>query len=270
VVTLRRILWAAPWLLVAGILAYVVWRPAESHKLRFALYRPSLAQFFLDRRLVPGDGLDFAHGAEQTIPFGVPGDIGLVCPQADIEDPHGLRVYADGQWFLTRHSKRPPQGDIELGQPGDIPFCADFDGDGTPDTGVFRNGEWFVSTHRARQQPDVHFLFGAAGDRPVVLNVKGAGNATDRRDVIYGVYRDGVWHLDTQGTGKVSATHMFGGLPQDLPLLIPRWSTEANPGPPYSLAIFREGVWYVMPDPDGTRTLTFPFGAPGDLPLISY
>jgi hypothetical protein len=270
VVALRRIVWATPWLVVAATLAYVIWRPAESHNVRFGLYRPSLAQFYLDRSLAPGESLDVAHGAEQMIPFGVPGDTGLVCAQAYVGDRYGLRVYSDGHWFLTRHSNRPERGDVELGQPGDLPFCADFDGDGIPDNGVFRNGEWLVSVDRAGQQAGIHFLFGAPGDRPVVLKVNGAGNASARQGVIYGVYRGGVWHLDTQGTGKVGATHVFGGLPQDLPLLIPRWSTDAHPTPPYSLAIFRDGVWHVKPDPDGLATLSFAFGAPGDLPLVSY
>jgi hypothetical protein len=245
VLAIRRLLWVAPWLVIAGIGAYLIWLPVESRTVvRFALYRPSVAQFYLDRSVAVGAGLDSTHDAEQILPFGVPGDIGLVCPQSDLKDRQGLRVYAQGRWFLTRHA--------------------------TADIGVFRNGEWLVSTGRERKASDLHFAFGMAGDRPVVINAKGTGNATDRKDIVYGVYRGGVWHLDTQGTGKAGATHAFGGLPQDLPLLIPRWSTDSHPTPAYSLAIFRDGVWHVKPDPDGIATLSFPFGAPGDLPLVSY
>jgi hypothetical protein len=153
-----------------------------------------------------------------------------------------------------------------LGQAGDLPFCADFDGDGVADSGVFRGGDWYVATKHAGSAPDIRFSLGAPGDRPVVLNAEGTGNRTDRRNVVYGVYRRGMWYLDTKGQGKVDAAHAFGGLPQDVPLLIPRWSATAGAVPPYSLAIFRDGTWYVKPDPDGAQTLSFPFGAPGDLP----
>ncbi len=75
-----------------------------------------------------------------------------------------------------------------------------------------------------------------------------------------------MWYLDTHGTGLVDVGHVFGGLPQDLPLLIPRWSRDPAATPAYSLAIFRDGTWYVKPDPDGAEILSFSFGAAGDLP----
>ena len=204
------------------------------------------------------------------MPFGIPGDVGLVCPQQVREDPRGYRVFAQGLWFLSGKPKRPPGGDLSFGRPGDLPFCADFNGDGLADSGVFRDGAWLISTRRSGTGADIHFSFGTAGDRPVVLRVPGAGNGSDRKNVVYGVYRRGLWYLDTRGTGTVTATHAFGGLPQDLPLLIPRWSTDARATPPYSLAIFRDGTWFIKPDPDGAQTLSFPFGQAGDLPSIDY
>jgi hypothetical protein len=81
---------------------------------------------------------------------------------------------------------------------------------------------------------------------------------------VYGVYRGGAWYLDTRGTGAADATHYFGGLPQDVPLLIPRWVAGGADG--YSLAIFRDGTWFIRPAPDGPVTLSFPFGQAGDLP----
>ena len=254
---------------IAGAL-YVLLRPsADSPGVRFALYRPSAAEFYVDRGATPGGDLDFAHTAKDTIPFGVPGDVGLVCPQKDREDPYGYRVFAQGLWFLSGNSKRPPQGDLGFGSPGDQPFCADFNGDGQADSGVFRDGVWLIATRRAGTDADIQFTLGAKGDRPVVLNVVGAGNTTDRKNVVYGVYRQGQWYLDTKGSGTVDVTHSFGGLPQDVPLLIPRWSQDAN-AVGYSLAIFRDGTWFVRPDPDAPRMLSFAFGQAGDLPSVVY
>jgi hypothetical protein len=234
-------------------------------RVRFVLYRPAVAQFFIDRSVAPGDGLDYVHDAKDAVAFGAPGDIGLACAQSDRANPGGFRTFAEGAWHLAAGQERRASGDLVLGQAGDVPFCADFDGDGGADNGVFRDGAWYVATKRDGR-PDVRFAFGAAGDRPVVLNVKGAGNATDRKNVVYGVYRRGMWCLDTRGTGSVDAAHAFGGLPQDVPLLIPRWSRTAGALPAYSLAIFRDGTWHIKPDPDGAQTLSFSFGAAGDVP----
>ena len=258
-----------PLLTLAGALYVVSREPADGTLVRFALYRPSAAQFYLDRGTAPGGSVEFAHDAMDTVPFGAPGDVGLACPQRDREDPNGYRVFVRGLWFLTGISNRPLQGDLALGAPGDLPFCADFDGDGRADSGSFRDGVWSIATHRSGRDADIRFSFGKAGDRPVTLNVASAGNATDRQGVVYGVYRQGQWFLDTKGSGAVDATHSFGGLPGDVPLLVPHWSAEARAGA-YSLAIFRDGTWFIKPEPDGTRTLSFGFGQAGDLPGFVY
>ena len=234
-----------------GIAAWLLLRDnGYGERVRFVVY--------LDRAVAPGTALDGSHTAKDSFALGTPGDVGLACPQSERTNPAGFRTFANGTWHLS-------PGELALGQRGDLPFCADFNGDGLADSGVFRDGAWFVTTKRDGV-PDVRFSFGAAGDRPVVLNVKGAGNNTDRKNVVYGVYRRGMWYLDTHGTGAVDAAHAFGGLPQDVPLLIPRWSAEVGAAPGYSLAIFRDGAWHIKPDPDGAQTLSFSFGAAGDQP----
>ncbi|MEO8673986.1 MAG: hypothetical protein ABI569_00300 [Casimicrobiaceae bacterium] len=261
----RRLLLLLLLIPIVAALYVLLREPTDRRGVRFALYRPADAVFYVDRGATPGDSLDYAHDPKDIVRFGVPGDIGLVCPQKDREDPHGYRVFAQGLWFLSGKTDRPPKGDLGFGQPGDLPFCADFNGDGLADSGVFRDGAWLIATKRAGMDADIQFSLGTKGDRPVVLNVTGAGNATDRNNVVYGVYRQGKWFLDTKGSGAVDATHDFGGLPQDLPLLIPRWSQDAGTRA-YSLAIFRDGTWFIRPDPDGAQTLRFTFGAPGDFP----
>ena len=268
--TRRWLLLLLPWIPVVAAIYVLTRPPADNRAVRFALYRPSAATFFLDTGVTRGVDLTYAHTPTTITPFGVPGDIGLVCPQNYREKPLGLRAFVDGRWFFSGKLARPPSGDLALGQPGDLPFCADFNGDGWSDSGVFRNGEWLVSTRRSGSDADIRFSLGTAGDRPVVLNVRGAGNSTDRRNVLYGVYRRGIWYLDTKGTGAADATHFFGGLPQDIPLLIPRWTRDVAAGPRYSLAIFRDGTWYVKPVPDGEQTLAFSFGQAGDLPSVDH
>jgi hypothetical protein len=90
------------------------------------------------------------------------------------------------------------------------------------------------------------------------------GNATDRRNVIYGVYRGGTWLLDETGSGAPTRTVNFGGLSQDAPLLIPHWNSAGR----YSLAIYRDGTWFIKPDPTFSTIVTVQFGAIGDIPLV--
>jgi hypothetical protein len=210
--------------------------------------------------------LDVDYRAESVVRFGKPGDTGLACAQQDREEPYGLRVYADGAWYLSAQQSRPSSGDFRVGQAGDVPFCADFDGDGRPDSGVFHAGEWRVHTGRLGAAY-LRFRLGADGDRPVLLNVAGRGNRSDRQNLVYGVYRNGIWHIDLDGDGVVDVTHAFGGLPQDIPLLIPSW-VGSQTG--YSLAIFRDGTWYVKADPNGSVVTQFYFGTTGDVPSLVY
>ena len=142
-------------------------------RVRFVVYRPAAAQFFLDGAVAPGAMLDGSHTARDSFALGRPGDMGLACPQSERTNPAGFRTFANGTWHLS-------SGELSLGQPGDLPFCGAFNGDGKADSGVFRDGTWFVTT-RHDGVPDVRFTFGAPSDLPVVLNVTGAGNATDRR-----------------------------------------------------------------------------------------
>jgi hypothetical protein len=41
--------------------------------------------------------------------------------------------------------------------------------------------------------------------------------------MVYGVYRAGTWFIDETGSGTPTRIVNFGGLSQDVPLLIPNW-----------------------------------------------
>jgi hypothetical protein len=56
--------------------------------------------------------------------------------------------------------------------------------------------------------------FGAGGDVAVHIGAKGFGNATDRQNMIYGVYRAGTWLI---GSSPV-VTVQFGAV-GDIPLV---------------------------------------------------
>ena len=104
------------------------------------------------------------------------------------------------------------------------------------DLALFRNGLWFVASNNPT------FSFGQSGDVAVHIGAKGFGNLTNRQNVIYGVYRAGTWLLDETGSGAPTTTVNFGGLSQDVPLLIPNWNGNLGQ---YSLAIYRDGTWFI-------------------------
>ena len=65
--------------------------------------------------------------------------------------------------------------------------------------GVFRDGQWFLDANGNGQwdgtPTDIYYVFGQAGDVPVVGDWNGDGITK------IGVYRNGVWYLDYNGNG---------------------------------------------------------------------
>jgi hypothetical protein len=218
-----------------------------------ALYRPSTGQFFIRSSL---------NGSVTAIQFGAPGDQGLLCKFNNnaINGGDNLLLFRNAVWFFN-FAADGATVDISFpyGAPTDQPLCGSYGAIGLSGLGLFRNGLWFVNGSTSPS-----FSFGQGGDIAVHIGAKGFGAATNRQDIIYGVYRAGTWYLDEFGTGVPTRTVNFGGLIQDVPLLIPNWNGNA----PYSLAIYRDGTWYIKPQPNGAAIVTVQFGAPGDIPLV--
>jgi len=218
-----------------------------------ALYRPSTGQFFIRSSL---------NGSVTAIQFGAPGDEGLLCKAtADaLNGGEGLMVFRNGVWFLNIAADGATvDNSFAYGAPTDQPLCGSYGNSTVSEVGLFRGGLWFFS-----HSTTPTFSFGTVGDVAVHIGAKGLGNAIDRKNVIYGVYRAGVWYLNVSGTNTPNVFHTLGGLSQDIPLLIPAWNGIGE----YSIAIYRDGMWYIKPDPNGSTVVTVQFGAIGDIPLV--
>ena len=108
--------------------------------------------------------------------------------------------------------------------------------------------------------------FGATGDVPLMGDWDGSGVKR------LGVFRNGLWILDTNGNSLLDAgdrTIQFGQ-PGDVPVL-GDWDGTGR----VKLGLFRQGVFildlsgHLSGTSTGVADATFPFGLPGDLPVVA-
>ena len=99
---------------------------------------------------------------------------------------------ADGTWSIEQGSREPIR--VALGEPGDQPVAADWDGDGLLEPGVYRpsSNSWMVDLN-LDGKPSL--VFRLPGMQPSDVPV--AGHWTDSPKAEPGFYRpaDGTWHL---------------------------------------------------------------------------
>jgi serine-aspartate repeat-containing protein C/D/E len=117
---------------------------------------------------------------------------------------------------------------FHYGVPGDAPVTGDWNGDGTRQIGVFRDGEWLLDLNGDGRFSEVDTVveFGSAGDLPVVGDFNGDGI-----DEI-GVYRAGQWTVDSNGDRQLDAQDKvfeLGGA-DDLPV-VGDWNDDGTDDP---------------------------------------
>jgi hypothetical protein len=131
--------------------------------------------------------------------------------------------------------------------------------------GVFRQGEWFLDMNNSQtwDAGDQGFVFGFAGDKPVVGDWNGSGTTK------VGVLRGNEWYLDVNGNGVwdigIDRGYVFGNA-GDLPVA-GNWTGSGTT----KIGVFRSGAWYLDMNgngawEDGTDAV-YSFGIPGDMPV---
>lgn len=158
-----------------------------------------------------------------------------------------LGVFLDGRWFLDLNANNSwDDGDLllSLGRAGDVPVTGDWNQDGKTDIGVFTPG---------------------IGDGHAVAVV---GDWTGSGKDCIGLFCDGVWHLDTDGDGRLTSrdTTLQLGQAGDRPLV-----GDFNRDGRDELGVYRDGRWVLDADGDrrfGAGDLTYAFGAANDLPIV--
>ena len=181
-----------------------------------------------------------------------------------------LLVFRDGTWYSLPANSPQTANALRLGligQKGDQPVAADWDGAGLPRLGVFRKGTWFVDINddfSYRPNEDKIFDFGADGDIPIAADWDGSGKQR------VGVFRSGQWFLDTNGdfhwdsaTDKGASFGQAGDIP-----VVGDWDGSGQ----VRIGVFRNGLWFLDTngdrhwDPATDRMATF--GQRDDVPVV--
>ena len=131
--------------------------------------------------------------------------------------------------------------------------------------GVFRSGQWFLDANAngAWEATDRAFVFGLAGDKPVVGDWSGSGTSA------VGVQRGNEWFLDINGNGMwdtgIDRGYIFGNV-GDLPVA-GDWTGSRTA----KIGVFRAGAWHLDVNGNGAWDegidLSYSFGIAGDVPV---
>ena len=156
--------------------------------------------------------------ADVSFYFGNPGDVPLAgdfngdgCDTVSLYRPSQGLVYVINRLGSRDTGLGRADFSFAFGNPDDVPFVGDFDGDGVDTVGMRSpsSGRVAISNSLAQAPPTTTFLFGNRTDIAVMGNWTGA----DAIDTI-GIYRptDGTFYLrETNTSGAASSSHQYGG-----------------------------------------------------------
>ena len=135
-----------------------------------------------------------------------------------------------------------------------LPAPVDFDGDGTSDITVYRDGVWYV-IRSSNGAPTATGYGGLPQDIPIPADYDGDGK-TDTA-----IYRSGEWFILRSSDGGETRID-FGGVPQDKPV-----PADYDGDGKTDIALYRDGGWFILRSSDGGGTATGFGGLPQDIPV---
>ncbi len=177
-----------------------------------------------------------------------------------------IEVDTGGRWSLWQGLRgTPPVSPFFFGDPGDVPFMGDWDGDGVATPGLYRQSDGFVYLRFSNSQgvADLEFFFGDPGDVPLVGDFDGDGRdsvsiwrASEARVYV-------INELGEAGKGLGSAQYSFSfGNPGDAPYV-----GDFDGDGIDTVGLYRESTGFVYfrnANSSGAADSSFFFGDPGD------
>ncbi|MDQ4121097.1 MAG: FG-GAP-like repeat-containing protein [Acidobacteriota bacterium] len=227
----------------------------------FAVFRPTGANWYI---------FNSSNNSITASQFGVSSD--LIAP-ADYDgdgrtDIAVFRPTGTGDpnkaYFYIQQSRTNTFRPEQFGRQGDIPVSGDWDGDGTADLAVYRDGSqtggqsYFF--YRPSSQPGVDFraiAWGATGDKPVVGDYDGDGKldaAVFRPSIAY-------WYI-SRSSDNVFEQRQFG-VSTDIPV-----PADFDGDGRTNFAVYRSSTstWYTSTNP-ATNYGETRWGVPTDVPV---
>ena len=161
-----------------------------------------------------------------------------------------IGYYLNGTWYLKTASGVEQ---FTFGFTGSnvIPVVGDWAGTGKTNVGVYANGAWFRDvdgshTWDATNQAALTYLGWNDGGTHSVIPVPGHWAGDGKTEM--GVYCQGVWFVDSTGTGQYSGNYAYWGWSGSLIPVVGNWSGTGNKD---QFGVYYQGVWFR--DADGTH-----------------
>ena len=162
--------------------------------------------------------------ADSALRIPEPGSVEVApaCPDGATCDSI-ITVDSGGLWGLYSQIEFPPSVEsFYFGDPGDMPFMGDWDGDGIATPGLYRQSDGYVYIRSSNTQgvADTEFFFGNPGDVPLVGDFDGDGrdSVSIWRASQARVYVINELGEDGQGLGAAEYFYDFGN-PGDTPFV---------------------------------------------------
>ncbi len=186
-------------------------------------------------------------------PDQIPGRV----PAVDI----GMFNVTTGNWSVSHADGRNET--FFFGDPGDRPLYGDWDCDGRPSVGMYRESDGYVYLRNENIQgtADIEFFLGMAGDLPVAGDWDGDGCDTIS---IYRPSTGQVFISDRLGTA-IAGDWFFFGTPDDTP-----FAGDFDGDGTDTIGLHREKTGYVYLRNEitsGVANIAFYYGAPRDVVL---
>ena len=177
----------------------------------------------------------------------------------------GLVDIASGQWRLMDSLSGRQVDRFYFGNPGDVPFMGDWDGDGIETPGLYRQSDGYVYLRNSNTQgiADIRFFFGNPGDIPLAGDFNGDGLDTvsiyrPSNQTFYIINKLG---SNDRGLGAAEFEYVFGN-PGDKPFV-----GDFDGDGVETVGLHREStglVYFRNSHTRGIADIQFIFGNPGD------
>ena len=190
------------------------------------------------------------------------------CAEESVCDSVGL-ISAGGEWSLWDPlSAEATTSDFYYGNPGDVAFVGDWNGDGVATPGLYRQSDGFVYLRNSNDQgvADITFFFGNPGDYPLVGDFDGDGDDTVSiwRQSQAAVFVVNELGEDGGGLGAAEDSFFFGN-PGDNPFV-----GDFDGDTIDTIGLHRSSTGFVYfrnSLTSGNADLSFFYGNPGDVIL---